>query len=176
MLATEPEYCPYCGDPLVSKEIEGRARAFCLDCQRVIWRNADPLVSILVQRQDQFLLVRHACPPLAGTWGIPGGHPEVDEPPREAIVRELEEETTLRVAPDAVDLIDVSHTRFGNDENGYRYYIRLLYTVTTDEIRGTPAPTAETMDVRFWSLKELSDENREIQEADEALLEQMWRA
>jgi len=45
------------------------------------------------------LLVRRAKAPLAGEWSLPGGAVELGETLEEAIMREMAEETGLRVAP-----------------------------------------------------------------------------
>ncbi|WP_238392140.1 NUDIX domain-containing protein, partial [Halorussus amylolyticus] len=41
-----------------------------------------------------------------GDWAVPGGHLELDESPAAAAVRELREETGVRVAPEDVTLLD----------------------------------------------------------------------
>jgi 8-oxo-dGTP diphosphatase len=48
---------------------------------------------------DCVLLVRRAKAPLAGEWSLPGGAVELGETLEEAIVREVAEETGLRVVP-----------------------------------------------------------------------------
>lgn len=45
------------------------------------------------------LLVRRAKAPLAGEWSLPGGAVELGETLEQAIIREVAEETGLRVAP-----------------------------------------------------------------------------
>ena len=46
---------------------------------------------------DHLLMVRRANPPEAGKWSIPGGRVEPGETLREAVEREVREETGLRV-------------------------------------------------------------------------------
>jgi ADP-ribose pyrophosphatase YjhB (NUDIX family) len=54
-------------------------------------------VSVVIRRAGRVLLVRRARPPFAGRWSLPGGRIEPGESPAEAIVREVREETGLRV-------------------------------------------------------------------------------
>jgi ADP-ribose pyrophosphatase YjhB (NUDIX family) len=65
----------------------------------VIWRGPERL-----------LLVRRGQPPRAGEWSIPGGRVEAGETLREALLREVAEETGLTVTIerliDVVDLVD----------------------------------------------------------------------
>lgn len=60
-----------------------------------------PIVGVgaVVFDADCVLLVRRAKAPLAGEWSLPGGAVELGETLEEAIVREVGEETRLRVAP-----------------------------------------------------------------------------
>jgi len=173
MLSVEPEYCPFCGTSLSSKHVEGRERAFCTDCERVIWRNADPLVSVLVRKPDRILLMKHATRPLDGLWGIPGGHPEVDESPERAAARELEEERGLGVDAAELDLHDVLHTHFGGEEVG-RYYVRILYTVAAADTDGTLAPGSEALDAQFWSREELTDNPQNVSHHDLTILRRIY--
>ncbi|MFL6690493.1 MAG: NUDIX hydrolase [Alphaproteobacteria bacterium] len=57
---------------------------------------------------EQLLLVRRGQPPRAGEWSIPGGRVEAGETLREALVREVAEETGLRIAIDKlIDVVDL---------------------------------------------------------------------
>jgi len=47
----------------------------------------------------RLLLVRRANPPAEGTWSLPGGRVEAGEDDAAAVVREVAEETGLRVTP-----------------------------------------------------------------------------
>lgn len=54
---------------------------------------------IVFDSSGRLLLVRRGRPPGVGQWSIPGGKCQPEEPPADACVRELLEETGLRVAP-----------------------------------------------------------------------------
>ncbi len=56
-------------------------------------------VGAVVLRDGQVLLVRRGREPLHGRWSLPGGVLELGETMAEAVVREVFEETGLRVAP-----------------------------------------------------------------------------
>ena len=62
---------------------------------------AAPVVGVggVVVRDGQVLLIRRGKPPLYGRWVVPGGTVELGETLEEALVREMEEETSLRVEP-----------------------------------------------------------------------------
>ncbi len=60
-----------------------------------------PVVGVggVVVRDGRVLLVRRGKEPLYGRWVVPGGTVELGETLEEALVREMEEETCLRVEP-----------------------------------------------------------------------------
>ena len=62
---------------------------------------AAPVVGVggVVVRDSKVLLIRRGKEPLYGRWVVPGGTVELGETLEEALVREMEEETCLRVAP-----------------------------------------------------------------------------
>jgi 8-oxo-dGTP diphosphatase len=48
---------------------------------------------------ETVLLTRRACDPFKGQWCLPGGHIDAHEPVRDAIIREVKEETGLDFEP-----------------------------------------------------------------------------
>ena len=66
--------------------------AVTADCI-VITKEAEPKV-LLIQRGDE---------PFKGTWAFPGGFMNMDETTEQCAIRELEEETGLRVSDSKVD-------------------------------------------------------------------------
>lgn len=86
----------------------------------------DPHGRVLMQERDE-----HA-PVHPDLWGLPGGRLEDGEGFVEAAVRELEEETALRVAPD--DLASLGRTRFHSDPCGGvdTYELFVVYADVSD--------------------------------------------
>jgi ADP-ribose pyrophosphatase YjhB (NUDIX family) len=92
-------YCPDCGSPLAPPETptERLTAQVCDACAAVHFRNAKPCAGALVTRDRQVLLGRRAIEPGKGMWDIPGGFLEPWEHPADAAIREVAEETGLRV-------------------------------------------------------------------------------
>lgn len=152
MTSTKATYCPICGSSVVTKRIEDRQRKFCPQCENVLYRNPKPCAGVLVVDDDSILLVKRTVPPAVGHWSLPAGYLEYDEPPRQAAVRELEEETGVRTDREAIELVD---TQFVSHEEGSNVLV-LLYAVSRSDTDGTPAPGSDAGDARFWTHNELT--------------------
>ena len=81
-------------------------------------------VGAVVFRGSEVLLVRRGNEPSKGKLGIPGGVVELGETAEEALVREVEEETGIRVKP--LRLLDVLDSIERDDEGGIRFHYVLL--------------------------------------------------
>jgi 8-oxo-dGTP diphosphatase len=83
-----------------------------------------PLVGVggIVVHENKVLLVRRGTEPLKGQWSIPGGLIDVGETLREAVMREVREETGLEVEPiELIELLDRIHRE--DDRVRYHYVI-----------------------------------------------------
>jgi 8-oxo-dGTP diphosphatase len=81
-----------------------------------------------------------------GAWVQPGGIVELDEDPRETVVREVFEETGVRVEPE---------TLTGVYKNMVRGVVSLVFRCRI--IDGDARPSAEAADVAWLAPDELSD-------------------
>jgi 8-oxo-dGTP diphosphatase len=54
--------------------------------------------AVLIEN-GKILLIRRAAEPFKGMWAVPGGRIEDDETTEECLIREMEEETGLKVVP-----------------------------------------------------------------------------
>ena len=159
MATAFPTYCPTCGTSLDRREIEGRIRAYCPTCEQPNYRNPKPCAGVLVIEDDQVLLVKRSIPPASGSWSVPAGYLEHDEPPEVAATRELAEETGLTVPADAIELFD---TAFIEHPDG-TYVLVLLYTVSRDRTTGEPTPGSDAAAARFWQLELLAERGETLE-------------
>ena len=71
-----------------------------------------PLVGVgaVVVKAGRVLLIRRGTEPLRGHWSIPGGLVDVGESLKDAVIREVKEETGLTVEPvELIELLDRIH-------------------------------------------------------------------
>ena len=86
-----------------------------------------PAVSAAVFHDGKVLLAQRGKPPLTGVWSLPGGHIEAGEKARDAVARELAEETG--VIADIVGIADVKDVILRRDDGSIRaqYVITVFY-------------------------------------------------
>jgi ADP-ribose pyrophosphatase YjhB (NUDIX family) len=81
-------------------EIGGRQRFACTVCEFVHWNNPKPVTATLVPVDSGLVLVKRSVEPFVGDWCLPGGFIETAEDPEQSAIREVEEETGLKVEID----------------------------------------------------------------------------
>lgn len=88
-------FCPQCGEANPSV---GGVPFRCAACGFANFFGPVAAVGgLIVNDAGQVLLVRRARDPGKGKWGLPGGFVDRDETIEQALCREIEEETQLRV-------------------------------------------------------------------------------
>lgn len=158
-------YCSECGKKLKKKTIEDRERFYCKDCEKVQWQNPKPVAWILVESDNKHLLVKRANNPDKGEWDIPGGFLEVDESFREAAVRELEEETGVKVPKEKPELAD--SFSFNRDEN---YVTGVLLKTKIDEFDQEITPGSDAADAKFWKPERIETTEEKLRKSCKNLL------
>lgn len=88
------KFCPECGAGLVPRQAGERERLGCSACEFVHWDNPVPVVAAVIELEGKVLLARNVAWP-AGRFALVTGFLERDESPRDAVVREVKEETDL---------------------------------------------------------------------------------
>ncbi len=87
-------FCPVCGAAYAATQ-HNEVNKTCTVCGFVLYENQNATVGAIIVYQNKILLIRRAVEPHQGTWDIPGGFVEPNESCRQAIEREVKEETAL---------------------------------------------------------------------------------
>jgi NAD+ diphosphatase len=90
------KFCPQCGHPLQTRQIDGVSRLACAQqkCQYVYWNNPVPVVAALVEYDGKFIIARNVQWPKR-IYSLISGYLEAKESPQQAVVREVKEELGL---------------------------------------------------------------------------------
>lgn len=147
MIAVDADYCPCCGTDLDSRHVDDRKRRYCPTCDRIIWRNAVPGTQVAVCDAEGVLLVQRRKEPAAGRWALPGGHMEAEESPERAAVRELAEETGVRVVTGSLEMVATNHGLL----DGERYSVTFGFAAAREDaagdvVAGTDATAAQVVE------------------------------
>jgi 8-oxo-dGTP diphosphatase len=114
---------------------------------------AAPVVGVggVVVRDGRVLLVRRGKEPLYGRWTVPGGTVELGETLEEAVIREMEEETGLRVEP--VEVLTV-FDRIDRDGERVRHH-HVIVDYFCRWRSGEAGAASDALEVAWASAEEL---------------------
>ena len=156
----EPSYCRYCGNELEKKHAEGRERPYCPNCDRILWQNAEPVAATVVRKGDEILFVKRGIEPGKGEWSLPAGFLEFDEEPAKAAVRELEEETGLRVKASEMEIFQsMALERFPGQR-----LVAFIFTVDAEEAEGEIKAGDDAEDARYWTIEGLEESDEKLRQ------------
>jgi 8-oxo-dGTP diphosphatase len=123
---------------------------------------------IAVREDGHVLLIKRGWDPYEGHWALPGGHVDRGETSRAAAARELEEETGVRVAPEALTLVGVYDTP-GRDPRGRYVAVAYAATVPVD----TNATAADDATAVRWAPLDATGDDLAFDHA--LILRDAWR-
>ena len=104
--------------------------------------------AMIVSDSEKILLVRRTIEPFNGLWSLPGGFVEHDETVEEALTREVEEETGLKIRPKQI--FDVfSHPL----RSPVKHVVTMCYLA--DVLGGSLKSSNESLEARFFSASEI---------------------
>ena len=110
-------------------------------------------MSALIVEDGKVLLVKRGTEPNRGLWSLPGGSIEPGETVREAVAREVFEETSLAV--EAGELLGVQDVISAEGERLQFHYV--LITFRARVTSGVPEAGSDAAEVRWVRLDDLDD-------------------
>lgn len=128
--------------------------------------------AVIENEAGQVLLIRRARPPRQDEWSIPGGKVEWGEPVRRALIREVDEETGLKI--DVVGLIDIVDSLIRDDAGNLTYH-HVLLDYAARALSRRPRAGEDAREVKWVARESLGDypmwpETRRIIEESTVLL------
>ncbi len=107
--------------------------------------------AVVFDKLGRLLLVKRRYPPAPERWSIPGGHVELGEELKEAVIRELEEETGLKgYNPTLIAIAEY----ISEDIDGKIVYHYVIIDFLVRKYQGELRPNEEVLDIGFFNLRE----------------------
>jgi len=123
-----------------------------------VYRNPSLTVDGIVRQNDRLLLIRRKNPPFKGTYALPGGFVEYNEPVEKAVIREVKEETGLQTKINKLMGVYSSPDR---DPRGHMVSTVFSLDVIGGSLKGgSDAEKAQYFDIR--DLPELAFDHEDI--------------
>jgi mutator protein MutT len=116
--------------------------------------NLAPQVAVgaVALRGPELLLIRRGHGPAAGRWSVPGGRVQFGEDLREAVVRELYEETGLEgIVTHFIGWVE----RIGTDPQPYHFVILDFAVDILDADNNDPTPGDDAKEAKWVPLADL---------------------
>jgi ADP-ribose pyrophosphatase YjhB (NUDIX family) len=93
-------FCRECGSALEQRLAFGKTRGVCPGCGYTHFEDPKVAVGVVVELDGRILLGKRNHDPKLGWWSFPSGFVDAGEVPEEAAIREVEEETGVKVRLD----------------------------------------------------------------------------
>ena len=111
-------------------------------------------VGAVIVRDERVLVVRRLNPPLQGQWSIPGGLVETGETIKQALIREIREETGLAVEP--IELIEVFERILRDTESRVQYHF-VVIDYLCRILSGEASPRTDVSEIQWTRLEDLPE-------------------
>jgi 8-oxo-dGTP diphosphatase len=137
-----------------------------------------PLVGVgaVVIDRDRVLLVRRGREPLKGHWSLPGGLLEVGESLTAGVIREMLEETGMRVEPlELVELVD--RVVWDGDRVRYHYVIAdyLCRVIGGALSAGSDADDVQWVELSSWIASDAQANSLNLDDVTVRVIEAGWQ-
>jgi len=138
------KYCPYCSAYIINRKEGDVLREYCPSCHVFFYDNPLPVVSCILMKEREVLLVKRGNPPYRGKWCLPSGFAETGESIQAAALRELEEETGLQGK--ITGLVDADSTKSS-------FYGDLIFhTFEVEHTGGTLKAADDAIEAKFFPI------------------------
>jgi len=113
-----------------------------------------PIVGIgaVIVKDNKVLLIKRAGEPGRGLWSIPGGLVELGEKIKDAVRREVKEETGLEVKVNEIADVTEIITR---DEEGKVKYHFVIVDFFAEVLRGELKPSSDALEAKWVEFEDL---------------------
>lgn len=146
------KYCPFCSRELETKFEEEKERKWCPNCNWTYYPYVNCAVGAVIIKDHKVLLVKRNREPRLGEWVFPAGFIDYGEHPEETLVREVQEETGLKVV--TYEIVNILQNP---DDPRATGHFGIYYKVTETEGSISNNDTDENQDISWFNIGELPE-------------------
>lgn len=143
------KFCAYCGNHITIKEEGSVSREYCPDCNLFFYDNPLPVVSAIIAKDRDILLVKRGNEPFKDQWCLPSGFAETGETIHEACLREVKEETGIEGF--VTGLVDA------DSAENYYYGDLIFHTFEVEQTGGVIKPGDDASELKFSPFNNLPE-------------------
>ncbi len=145
----ELKYCPKCATELEMRERFGALRQSCPnpDCGFVFFLDPKVVTVVLIEHEGRIMLGRRNIEPAKGEWSFFGGYVNRGEKVEAAAIREMLEETNLKV--ELTGLLGVY------SQTDHPYVLLAYQAALVSDIKELRPQEEEVMEVGFFAPNEV---------------------
>ena len=143
------EYCPWCSARLIEAHVDGKTRKRCPECDFIYYKNPIPAAGAIIEKEGKILLVKRKYPPRVGDWTFPAGFMEWDESPGYCCIREIAEETGLKVK------LTSSFKVYSGADDPRTKAVLILYLA--DIVGGSLTPGDDASEAKYFTRNEIPE-------------------
>ena len=143
-------FCPKCGCSLRVKEIYQQLRAFCSDCGYIHYEQLKVGAGAIIEKDGKLLLLQRTEEPFRLQWNLPAGYVDISESPIQAVLREVQEESGLKVEVKGIDDIYF----FNDDPRGNG----ILIVYKCQAIAGRLSESSEGTNPTYFTRDQIPDQ------------------
>jgi len=118
----------------------------------------------LIEKEGEYLLVKEGKEPVRGLWNLPAGGAKKDEDIKEAAVREVKEETGLKVSLEGILGVFVDES----DRSDTKVLI-FVFNASTEDFEIKTPESGEILDAGLYSSDEINSMDIRVPFIQEAI-------
>ena len=148
-MTMKKKFCDNCGSNIENVMMDTKEKRVCPTCKKNLYDHYIVGSGGIVEKDDKILLLKRTHEPFKEHYNLPSGHVNDDESPEDAAIREIYEETGLKVKIESLFGI------YFFDDHPDGYGINIVYKCHT--IGGKLKDTKEAKESRFFMIDDIPD-------------------
>jgi len=148
------KFCPKCGQPKLKQK--NKTLLNCQNCDFNWFINPKPTVNVIfLDQNERVLLAKRAFEPKKNFWGLIGGFIDTEETLENALLREIEEETGLKIESQRLLYFDSDFDKYEFENLEYQTLGMIFYCILSQKEIKEMKPNDDALEFKFFDKENL---------------------